>query len=157
MDNLAFPYHPLQFRSAFFAPHLELIIFAMSVNVARGRTMPWGDHAAFGDQAWLGNIPGCMDAHDVALHILDHGYEIPLNVYLRWGPMGDTKWGIVTFVTDEAAQIFRQAGRSRRALCWRDGTCAIIRPALRGIIPGGRHQKAGGNAAQKASKRQFCG
>ena len=162
MDNLAFPYHPLQFRSAFFAPLFEHIIFAMSVNDARGRTMPRGDDAAVGNLAWVGNIPGFMTEREVALHICRHGYGMPINVYLNsaytaFGLMGGTKWGIVTFSSEEAATIFRQAGQSRRGLYWPDGRYAIIRAVDRGIIPGGRHQKAGVNAAQKASKRQFCG
>ena len=159
MDNLAFPYHPLQFRSAFFAPLFEHIIFAMSVNDARGRTMPRGDDAAVGNRAWLGNIPGIMTERTVALHIQSHGYGTPIKVYLNkaCGLMDGTQWGIVTFRTEEPATIFRQAGQSRRVLYWPDGRCPIILALDRGIIPGGRHQKAGGNSAQKASKRQFCG
>ena len=144
MYNLAFPSHPLQVRSAFFAPHLEHIIFAMSVNDARGRTMPRGDDAAVGNRAWIGNIPGWMTPRSVALHIQSHGYGTPIKVYLNrgWGLMGGTKWGIVTFSSEEAATIFRQAGQSRRGLYWPDERYAIIRAVDRGIIPAGRHQNA---------------
>ena len=111
-------------------------------------------------QVYIGNVPLGMTPRRVALILESHGYGTPCAVLLSrsGGLMRDFQEGIVTFCTEDDARLLRQAGQNRRALFWPDGRCAVIRPALCiGIIPGDRHHKAGGYAAQKASKRQFCG
>ena len=112
-------------------------------------------------QVYIGNVPGSMTPRSVALHLQSNGYGTPFSVCLSRaeGLMQDTSNGVVTFFNEADATILRQGGgQNRRALLWPDGRCTLIRPALCiGIIPGDRHHEAGGYAAQKASKRQFCG
>ena len=112
-------------------------------------------------QVWIGNVPVSMDSRSVALHLQSNGYGTPFSVCLNREPWAfrDTQWAVVTFWNENDAAMLRLAGsKNRRALLWTDGRCAVIRPAqCRGIIPGDRHHKAGGYAAQKASKRQCCG
>ena len=109
-------------------------------------------------QVYIGNVPGSMTPRSVALHLESNGYAKPSSVLLSRGD-GLTQEGVVTFYSEADATILRQGGgQNRRALLWPDGRCALIRPAhCIGIIPGDRYHKAGGYAAQKASKRQFCG
>ena len=159
LDNLAGSYHPLQFRSVFLdissdTPPL-LIIIAMSLNASRRDR-----EARARMQVYIGDVPGTMTPLCVALHLEMNGYAMPHSVLLNgMGTDGLMQEGVVTFYSEADATILRQAGgQNRRALRWSNGRCALIRPALRiGIIPGDRHHKAGGYAAQKASKRQFCG
>ena len=109
-------------------------------------------------QVYIGDVPGTMTPRSVALHLERNGYGTPFSVLLS-RVNGLMKEGVVTFFSEADATILRQAGgQNRRALLWPDGRCALIRPAhCIGIIPGDRYHKAGGYAAQKASKRQFCG
>ena len=130
----------------------------MSVNDARGGHSPIDAEAR--RTAYIGNVPGCMTSEAVAMHLQRQGYGLTQFVLLSSGTgLGRaTQWGYVSFDTEEQATTFLEAGGRRPALFWPDGSYALIRPALgRGIIPGGGHQKAGGYAGQKASRRQFCG
>ena len=102
MDSLAFPYHPLQFRSAFFAPLFEHIIFAMAVNDARGGHRLTDAEAR--RQAWIGNVPGGMTSDTVAMHWHRQGYGLAQCVLLNsgtGGPWGALQWGYVSFDTEE--------------------------------------------------------
>ena len=112
-------------------------------------------------QVWIANVPESMTPTAVKRHLEMNGYGRARNVVLSrdtglW--IGGTQYGVVTFRSEASATIFREAGEHRRALFWQDGRRAVIIPATgRGVIPGGGHQKAGGYAGQKASRRQFCG
>ena len=132
----------------------------MSVNASRDNELGTFYEERARRQVWIGNVPGSMTPRTVAVHLESNGFGTQSSVFLSRGEglMGDTQSGVVTFCSEASATILRQAGQNRRALLWPDGRSALIRPALVvGIIPGDRHQKAGGYAAQKASKRQFCG
>ena len=133
----------------------------MSVNNRRrDQELPEFFQARARMQVYIGNVPLGMTPRRVGLILESHGYGTPCAVLLSrsGGLMRDFQEGIVTFCTEDDARLLRQAGQNRRALLWPDGRFAVTRPALcRGIIPGDRHHKAGGYAAQKASKRQFCG
>ena len=110
-------------------------------------------------RVYIGDVPETMRPLCVLEHLEMNGYGRPQTLMLSEPHEGLMQEGIVTFWSEADSTNLRQAGgQNRPALLWPDGRCAVIRPALRiGIIPGDRHHKAGGYAAQNASKRQFCG
>ena len=139
----------------------------MSVNDARGSQRP--TDADVRHQAYIGNVPVRWTEDTVATWIYRQGYGAAEYVLLNsaTGVLGASQWAIVLFYTEEQATTFIEAGARTPGLFWPNGSNAFIRdgsygliivPARgRGIIPGGGHQKAGGYAGQKASRRQFCG